>query len=121
MRKLKKTVYVAGPMTGYPHHNFPLFFKAERELKKLGYKVINPARMDVEAGELTIDGEIVKQTDPRSIAERDLLAILHDCDGVVLLPGWNFSKGARTERALAEWMNMSILSYETLCGKRRKK
>jgi hypothetical protein len=117
---VKQTLYIAGPMTGLPHHNFPLFFKAERMLKKLGYKVVNPARMDVEAGELTVQGEVRKQVSARTIARRDVLAILDKCDGIVLLPGWKHSKGARTERALAEWMNMSIFSYKTLCGRRKK-
>lgn len=108
-------------MTGLPHHNFPLFFKVERELKRRGYKVVNPARMDVEAGEMTMTGACKKQAAARDIARRDVLAILDKCDGIVLLPGWKHSKGARTEQALAEWMNMSVLSYKTLCGRKRKR
>ena len=116
---MKITVYVAGPMTSLPHHNFPAFFKAEARLKKLGYRVVNPARLDVEAGELTMSGVIKKQAGARDIARRDLLAILDKCDGIVLLPGWKHSKGAKCERALAEWMDMSILSYRSLVGRKK--
>ena len=116
---MKATVYLCGPMTGIPKHNFPLFFRAERELKKLGFKVVNPARMDVESKELSQDGRILKQVDARTVAKRDMATILDHCDGIVLLPGWKHSRGARAERALAEWMDMSILSYKTLCGRKQ--
>lgn len=39
-------VYIAGPMTGLPEFNFPLFFEAEELLKGHGFEVINPARED---------------------------------------------------------------------------
>ena len=119
--KRKLVVYAAGPMTGLPKHNFPAFFKAEQRLKKLGYRVVNPARMDVEAGELTRDGRLIKQLSVRQIVKRDIDAIIEKCDCILLLPGWKHSKGARAERAVAEWLGLSILSYRQIKPKRRKK
>jgi hypothetical protein len=108
-------------MTSIPKHNFPTFFAAERRLRKMGYKVVNPARMDVEAGELTKDGAVLKQVTAHDIARRDLLAIIDNCDCILLLPGWKHSKGARAERAVAEWLGLSILPYSLIKPKRRKK
>jgi hypothetical protein len=47
---------------------------------------------------------------------RDLRAIMTLTpafgDGIVLLPGWEESKGARAEKALGEWMGLQILTLE---------
>ncbi len=40
-------IYIAGPMTGHLHHNFPAFFAAE-EMLKPAYDVVNPARLSIE-------------------------------------------------------------------------
>lgn len=46
----------------------------------------------------------------RHAAERDLAAIL-TCDSIHLLPGWQESKGARAERAVAEWIGLGVFEY----------
>ena len=37
-------LYIAGPMSGWPESNYPLFHAAEEILREAGYEVINPAR-----------------------------------------------------------------------------
>jgi hypothetical protein len=102
-----KSVYIAGPMRGYPDYNFPAFDKA----KELAYAndfhiVYSPADMD------RIDGhEISKLSNKerqRVYARRDVDAIFL-CTHIAMLPGWEKSIGARTEYALAVWLGLEIL------------
>ena len=39
------TLYIAGPMRGYPDHNFPAFRAAAAALRRAGYGVVNPAEL----------------------------------------------------------------------------
>jgi hypothetical protein len=102
----KPSCYVAGKMTGEPDFAFPLFFLASSFMEEQGYEAINPAQMDLDCG-YTL--EKLKQLTPAEFQEflkgamkRDLEAI-QGCDALVLLPGWESSKGARAEKAVAEW------------------
>jgi hypothetical protein len=107
----KEKLYIAGSMSGHDDFNFPLFFKAEEFLSSQGYDVVNPARLDCDAG---FPLERLKQLNEAEFKEflngatkRDLDA-LQGCDGIVMLPGWEDSKGARAEKAVAEWMHKQI-------------
>ena len=109
----KKRVYCAGPMSSHPEdYNFPAFYAAAESLEKQGYEPVNPAQLDIEAG-YTL-GKL-KQLDPaefqeflKGAAKRDLDA-LQQCDAIALLPGWEYSKGARAEKAVAEWLGLEIM------------
>lgn len=95
------TFYLSGPMSGYPEHNYPAFYRAELELIALGHDVINPARI----------GEMVDTTD---LSEREIyeaymtadLAAMEDCDAIYYLKGWNDSAGANREREKAMRMGL---------------
>jgi hypothetical protein len=81
-------VYLAGPMTGYPDYNRPAFHAAQRWLEARGHSVINPAHHDITDGTW----------------EQYLALALHvihagQPDAIVMLPGWQASRGARLERA----------------------
>lgn len=45
---MSKVLYVAGPMTGVPHFNFPLFDAVSAALRADGYTIISPAETDHE-------------------------------------------------------------------------
>lgn len=87
-------LYLAGPMTGQPDHNYPAFNAAAARLRADGYTVANPA----EAGK--VDG-----WEWADYVKRGLRAMLH-CDGVALLPGWHESRGARLEYDVAHALKM---------------
>lgn len=108
----KPRLYLAGGMTGYVDYNFPAFFKAATELEQQGYEVINPAAIDTDRG-YTV--ERLKQLSPaehqqflKEAVKLDLDAI-QTCQAIAMLPGWESSKGARAELALAQWLGLDVI------------
>ena len=101
------TIYLAGPMRGYPLFNFPAFEVAENALVALGFKVISPARHDLDAGfdpKLTLEeNERLHAFDLKAHMAWDLRVILsEECQGVILMPGWRNSTGCRNEVLVAQ-------------------
>lgn len=92
-------IYIAGPMSGLPGNNWQAFDDKERELRAEGWDVVNPAQLDREAG--MKPDEAVDQYNYESCASRDIQA-LSQCSGIYMLSGWQHSKGACWERALAK-------------------
>lgn len=109
------TVYLAGPMAGRPEFNYPAFNEAEKVLKAKRIRVINPASLDGEDIPEGVDPTAIESgnVDPRSRAaflKRDLLHIINECDGIVMLPGWIDSKGANVELVVA--MSLGLRTFE---------
>ncbi|PKQ59754.1 hypothetical protein B5566_02620 [Mycobacterium sp. MHSD3] len=90
-------IYISGPMSGLPEHNYPAFNAKARELRAQGHEVINPAELPEPAEEQPWDWYL----------RRDL-AELVKCTHVVLLPGWSKSRGAQLEYGVAVQLGMHI-------------
>ena len=106
-----RRIYVAGPMTGYLDYNYPAFNAAAVALRSLGHHVENPAE-----NEHLNDG-----TWGWSDYLRRALTQLLTCDAIVLLPGWEQSKGAQIESDLAETLGIEpLLISEFFQGPRAK-
>lgn len=103
----KKTVYIAGPMTGIEQFNFPAFYAAERGLKAAGHQVVNPARHPP-AVRCIFTGEVHTMS-YEDFLNLDLEIIASGCDAVALLPGWRDSPGARREQQLAVSLGLEVL------------
>ena len=104
---MNTSIYIAGPMTGYKEYNFPAFYKAEEELRSWGWRPINPARVDEEAGfdPLAASTEDLHKH-IQELVSRDLSLIIKDCAAIYMLKGWENSNGARTEWQTALWLQM---------------
>ena len=108
-------VYLAGPMRGVKHYNFPQFNDAAARLRKQGHVVVNPADLDrkyngFDAMALPEDhdwGSIPTEFDLDVCIRRDIEAVLW-CDAVVLLDGWEDSAGAKAEAAVAKWAGKKV-------------
>ena len=89
-------VYISGPMSGLPEFNYPAFFAAEEELVAAGYAVENPARNP--------------EPDPKTWEGFMRMAVkqVADCDALVMLPGWESSRGAKVEVDLAKTLGMHV-------------
>jgi hypothetical protein len=104
-----KRLYIAGPMRGYDLFNFPAFTEAAVNLRFWGYEVLSPAERDLEEGfDPTLNS--LDGFDVEAALAADFAMIL-DCDGIVLLPGWEKSRGARAERFVAEMTGRSVWEY----------
>ena len=116
-------VYLAGPMRDIPEFNFPAFMDAAKRLRAAGFEVFNPAERDEsefgKVSEPTGDehefAKIVGLTTMdlrRNCFLADTNWICRYADGIVLLPGWDDSKGARAELALSEALGLEVIEYE---------
>jgi hypothetical protein len=101
-------LYIAGPMSGIPQFNYPAFIAAAEVLREDGYEVLNPAEMDdeetKEAAMASPDGDLVGFSTGETWGDflsRDVKIVADECDGVVLLPNWHTSRGARLEAFIA--------------------
>lgn len=93
--------YLAGPMRGHKEYNFPRFTAACVRLRRAGLNIISPHEMDLDAGfNPKTNPADVDPAALRTMLERDMVAVLHS-DGVIVLPGWHGSLGARAEVSLA--------------------
>jgi hypothetical protein len=105
-----KPLYLAGPMTGIPQFNFPLFEVVARELRARGHLITSPHENDTPAvqaaawaspdGKLDANGKIAGET-WGDILARDVKLIADGVSGVVLLDNWHKSRGARLEAFVA--------------------
>lgn len=90
-------LYLAGPMTGKEKYNLPKFHSVAEKLRKKGYEIVNPAE---HGNWLDVFMHNDYDNAPNNMA-RDIgnmvEVIISRCDGVVLLPGWEDSKGAKIE------------------------
>lgn len=111
-------IYLAGPMTGIPHFNYPAFNSAAAALRFEGHEVFNPAEHDIETFGKDIsnpDGCAVKAAaehgfDRRAALKADLSWICDHAEAIALLPGWEKSSGANAERALAVALSLEVLT-----------
>jgi hypothetical protein len=80
-------IYISGPVTGMPNDNELAFLEAERKLKELDYIPVNPVRLCKEAG----------ITEWHACMNEICIPALMECDAMILLDGWQKSKGANVE------------------------
>lgn len=81
-------------MRGYPLFNFPAFHEAAKSLRAEGWEVWSPAERD-----MSEDGFDPATSTAKTLREymvHDLPAVLAS-DAVIVLPGWEQSRGASLE------------------------
>tara|TARA_Y100000593_G_scaffold87420_1_gene167846 strand:+ start:35 stop:406 length:372 start_codon:yes stop_codon:yes gene_type:complete len=109
------TIYVAGPMRGHDDYNYPAFDRQKQVLEEQGWNVVNPADLDRDDNK-PINGPM--EFDPennyedhefmRQALKRDMVAICDECTAIYMMSGWERSKGAKTEHALAKALGLSV-------------
>lgn len=91
-----RRVYLAGPMKGFPEHNYPTFTRVATILRRLGHEVYSPAEFKPEHA-----SEAYETFPFRHAFARYAAYITTQADAIVMLPGWEHSNGATTEAMLA--------------------
>ena len=86
----RNRVYLAGPMTGISDYNYPAFHCAAAEYRAIGFDVVSPAELH--------GNDFGKTFDEYMTAD---IAALATCGRIILLDGWQNSKGAKMELAYA--------------------
>lgn len=106
MLSTSKRYYLAGPMSGIPQFNFPLFYAVTAELRASGYDIVSPAELDdqEDAGcaMASPDGDPTNRVHMASKTWADYLArdvklIADEVQGIIFLPHWCRSRGAKLE------------------------
>ena len=98
-------IYISGPITNDPDY-YNKFEKVAYELVGMGYKVINPTEL------INVMPEDATHKEYMNICIR----LLEIADTIVMLPGWEKSKGAVIEYGYALASDMNIIEWEYLRG-----
>ena len=99
-------IYIAGPMKGWPDWNYPAFNAAEARLRAACASVVNPAELGAKYGS---PAEIDADPQKMDALVLEELQALGTCEAIYLLPGWQWSRGARKELQLALSRGLSII------------
>lgn len=114
---MKPRIYIAGKMRGCPHYNFIAFDTAKLHLQEQGWHVISPADIDrlFEGWPLyPPEGAVFEGDAATRFIRRDLdllLSLNPATDAIYLLKNWELSRGARAEKAVAEFRGLTVI-YE---------
>ncbi len=103
----KRRLYIAGPMSGIPDLNYPLFNEVAEFYRAEGYHVENPA-------ENTIDASITDSFLQWQEFMRLSIAQLITCDVVAVLPDYLASRGAALEVHIAKAIGLTIFEERLL-------
>ena len=114
-------IYLAGPMTGIPQFNFPVFDTVAAELRALGHTVVSPPEQDPpgvrEAALASPDGKLSAEGLIAGYSWGDILSqdVKEIADGgfdaIVLLEGWERSRGARLEAFVGLLCGLQLLEW----------
>lgn len=111
----RRKIYIGGPMRGFEGYNFPAFDAAAEKLFNEGWYPVNPADVDRDCGYYPEEfpaghnwNEVPEGMDLRDVVRRDLDELV-GCEAIFLLKGWEKSKGAKAELAVAIWLGLEIL------------
>jgi nucleoside 2-deoxyribosyltransferase len=104
-------LYLAGPMRGIKGNNREAFNEARNTLRDMKHEVFCPSEMT--------DTLVFQKgnTSLRNVMMLDLDWICRYAEGMVMLPGWNISKGALAEIHLAWAIGIPAYNY-TLFSRR---
>jgi hypothetical protein len=112
-------IYLAGPMRGHPKFNFPTFHEATDTLRAAGHFVFSPAEEDIRrhGTDISIGNHFGDEAlaaaehkfNLRVALLADLTWIVQHAECIALLPGWEKSKGARAEKAVADALDLEIM------------
>lgn len=105
----KKLLYLSGPMTGIKDLNRQAFMDAEHRLRALGFAVINPH--DVPLPDLPADAPYDELWAKCLALDIWVLVKTNRPDALVLLAGWQKSRGSLLEAAVCRRFGIPVYTY----------
>lgn len=95
-KKMKGKMYISGPISGYDtDERMEAFGRASKKAETMGYKAVNPMADPIDGWEWD------------EYMRRDI-AMLCKCDAIMLMSGWENSKGACLEKQIADALGMEM-------------
>ena len=111
---MKRRIYISGPMTGIePREYRRRFREAEAILRRHGYGCINPCRVwpcRFPWLYRLMNALLGKRLTYAVILAYDLILLMTRADGIVMLPGWQASRGAQIENYVSRYFCMQGIS-----------
>ena len=104
-----KRLFLSGPMDGLPEYNHAAFNEAAERWRKVADCVWNPAELF--GGDLTRRRVEYQRKNLAELTKPSTDGTYYD--GLVLLPGWNQSKGSKLEISIAMELGMFLVLDET--------
>lgn len=97
--------YLCGPMSGVPQFNIPQFDRVANRLRAREWSVVSPAELDAPAVRQACleskDGVPNHKTSKYGtwgdFLSRDVKLVADEIGGIIVLPNWERSRGARLE------------------------
>ena len=99
---MKARIYIAGPMSGLPDLNYPVFNAMAKRLRALSHEVCNPAENPA-----CVSWEAYM---------RLAIAQLITCNTILMMSGWTGSRGACIEYRLAVELGMCVKNADEVGG-----
>jgi hypothetical protein len=94
-----KTIYISGPITGLPLGNKQAFDAMHARIIAAGHIPVNP--------------HVICANLPAGSSHQEYMRVciahLAVTDAIIMLPGWENSRGARAEYMTATWCGVEIL------------
>lgn len=111
-------IFLSGPMRGYPALNHAAFHGYAEWLRSYGFQVISPADHDHEIGihpedeGFDANGDVFGTETTSTLMAWCLTKVLREATMVALLPGWEHSKGALAEIAVAKSVGIPVFEID---------
>jgi len=106
----RNRAYLAGPMTGHVDYNYPAFHQAAAYYRSMGIDIVSPAELHGDDYSKTFDEYLAVD-----------LAALKTCGTIILLLGWQDSRGAKVELCQAICDGLDIKLCASIMEGRRLK
>ena len=104
----KFKIFIAGPMRGYPNYNFDKFDRVEKLLKDNGIDCVNPGRISRKFKEVEVNNDINVYNEMVRLQQE----AQKTCNAILLLDGWQWSKGVKLEVKTAAENDFQFLLEE---------
>ena len=111
VKRLPDPIYLSGPMSYYEDNNVAAFAEACFQLRQQGFVVNSPHEIE------TVGLDHIKEAEElwRYFMRQDIYLIVRS-KSFVMLPGWECSRGARLEVAIAHALGMPVVPYHLLAS-----
>ena len=105
----RNRAYLAGPMTGHVDYNYPAFNQAAAYYRAMGIDIVSPAELHGDDFSKTFDEYLAVD-----------LAAIDTCGTIILLRGWQDSRGAKVElcSAIARGLDVRLAASKYWRGEK---